>query len=460
MGVDAATFRNVLGQWPSGVTVVTTLVDGRWHGMTASSFSSVSLDPPLVSVCLAKALWTHGLIEGSGVFAVNILAKDQAPLGMLFAGQRPEVTDRFEGLAARSATTGAPVLADALGWLDCRVRHAYDGGDHTIFVGEVVEAATPRVTAPLLFHSRAWGQFADLLPDDAHGDDTGLVATMLDRSVVPAEVAMLVGAVRDAGVRVRLADLTNGPLTSDHREACGPTRPDPATASVRGSALPHIEDAIELGAGHLDLEVLPTAQSGGPGSLDALAPLIEAARASGLSVGVTIADAFAAVGHSTAERVAAFIDHVVELGPDEITLDDASGSATPLSVRELLQEAVTRAKPIPVGMSLGDQAGLGLANALTAMKSGVRRFEATLGGADGRVALEDLLHLVESLEIASTADRAAVVEAARALEARLGERLPGRTYQLDLPTALPGSLADDVTDLTVRTTTPTAGGHA
>ncbi len=168
MGVDAATFRSVLGQWPSGVTVVTTVVDGGWHGMTASSFSSVSLDPPLVSVCLAKAVWTHGLVASSGVFAVNILAKDQAPLGMLFAGQRPEVADRFEGLAARAAVTGAPVLTDALGWLDCRVVHAYDGrGPHDLRRrggGRRTPRGSPR---PLLFHSRAWGQFADLLPEEA-----------------------------------------------------------------------------------------------------------------------------------------------------------------------------------------------------------------------------------------------------------------------------------------------------
>src|SRR6478609_8127165 len=76
--VDPATFRGVLAQWPSGVTVVTTLADGAWHGMTARSFSSVSLDPPLVSVCLSRTLYSHELIEESGVFGINVLAKDQA----------------------------------------------------------------------------------------------------------------------------------------------------------------------------------------------------------------------------------------------------------------------------------------------------------------------------------------------------------------------------------------------
>ena len=83
MGVDSETFRAVLGQWPSGVTVVTTVrteeqTDGDlvagWHGMTASSFSSVSLDPPLVSVCLARKIWTHDLIDATGVFAATVVS--------------------------------------------------------------------------------------------------------------------------------------------------------------------------------------------------------------------------------------------------------------------------------------------------------------------------------------------------------------------------------------------------
>src|SRR5687768_7801725 len=115
--VDAQTFRAVLGQWPTGVAVVTTTAGDRWHGMTAGSFSSVSLDPPLVLVCLAKDIHTHGLIEHSGVFAVSFLGKDQSGIGHRFAGRDPG--DRFAGRPWTAAPTGAPVLGGALAWLDC-----------------------------------------------------------------------------------------------------------------------------------------------------------------------------------------------------------------------------------------------------------------------------------------------------------------------------------------------------
>ena len=151
--VDPATFRDVMAQWPSGVTVVTTLVDGAWHGMTASSFSSVSLDPPLVSVCLDRRLFSHGLISAGGVFGVNVLAKDQAEVARRFAGMVPglEVADRFDGENWTTARTGVPLLDSALGWLDCRVVHEYPGGDHTIFVGEVLQLAVSSEENPLLF---------------------------------------------------------------------------------------------------------------------------------------------------------------------------------------------------------------------------------------------------------------------------------------------------------------------
>ena len=190
MGVDAATFRAALGQWPSGVTVVTTAVDGEWHGMTASSFSSVSLDPPLVSICVARTVASHDRIAASRVFAVNILAKDQVDLGKRFAGMVPGVADRFDGLNAVTVKTGAPVLPDVLAWLDCEVRHAYDGGDHTIFVGEVLAAESPRTAPPLLYHSRVWGQFSDVLPEVVSLSRPDPTATPVPITATPAESAL------------------------------------------------------------------------------------------------------------------------------------------------------------------------------------------------------------------------------------------------------------------------------
>ena len=274
MAVDAATFRSVLGQWPSGVTVVTTVADDGWHGMTASSFNSVSLEPPLVSVCLAKKIYTHTLIERSGVFAVNILAKDQAAIGKRFAGQQPELTDRFAGLQASTAESGAPVLGDALGWLDCRVVHAYDGGDHTIFVGEVLAADTPRLTAPLLFHSRAWGQFADLLPADAAVVDTGIAAALRAKGADPRRVTELVSALRDAGVAVRVVDLAAGAPSEGELAALRADRDaGPGTASALVATPEHVEAAAALGVG-----VVEVAVAADPAAAEAARPVIEAAR--------------------------------------------------------------------------------------------------------------------------------------------------------------------------------------
>lgn len=202
MTVDRDVFRAALGQWPSGVTVVTTLLDGTPHGMTASSFSSVSLDPPLVSVCVAHHVASHDLIADAGVFAVSILAKDQVDDGMRFAGMLG-VEDRFDGVEVHTAVTGAPMLDRSLAWLDCKVWATHDGGDHTIFVGEVVAAGTKEGRAPLLYHDRAWGQFADVLPEAITIEVPGVPT---DGVVIPnsfgdreaASLEEIVAAVRDA----------------------------------------------------------------------------------------------------------------------------------------------------------------------------------------------------------------------------------------------------------------------
>jgi flavin reductase (DIM6/NTAB) family NADH-FMN oxidoreductase RutF len=164
MSIDVQSFKHALAHWASGVTVVTTRVDGLPIGMTASSLTSVSLEPPQILICVARKLFTHQAIERSGVFAVNILGTDHLEWGMRFAGMIPELSDRFAGIATHDAVTGAPILPDVLGWLDCRLRHAYDGGDHTIFVGEVVAAGASEQRSPLLYFNRTWRQLdAELL---------------------------------------------------------------------------------------------------------------------------------------------------------------------------------------------------------------------------------------------------------------------------------------------------------
>lgn len=164
MSVDTQTFRDTLAMWASGVTIVTTIYQNAWKGMTASAFSSVSEAPPMVLVCIKKKRYTHQLVAASGVFAVNILSTEQHELARLFAGEYPEVQDRFQGQACFTAATGSPLFNGALGWLDCTVVQQVDGGTHSIFVGEVQAADAPagNCGAPLLYQGRDWGQFMHL----------------------------------------------------------------------------------------------------------------------------------------------------------------------------------------------------------------------------------------------------------------------------------------------------------
>jgi flavin reductase (DIM6/NTAB) family NADH-FMN oxidoreductase RutF len=160
MGVDVQDFKNALSHWTTGVTVVTTRSGERHIGITASSLTSLSLEPPQILVCVARKLHTHAAILESGVFAVNILSVEQIKWGMRFAGMIPEDGDRFADIEFDTATTGCAILPGVLGWLDCTLRHAYDGDDHTIFVGEVV-AAGFQEGAPLLYFNRHWRQLSD-----------------------------------------------------------------------------------------------------------------------------------------------------------------------------------------------------------------------------------------------------------------------------------------------------------
>lgn len=160
MAIDAALFKSTLAQWASGVTVVTVTHHGVYHGMTASSFSSVSLNPPLILVCVAKKAHTHNLLLEAGAFGVNILGESQADLGKRFAGLLPDITDRFAGIEYAIGETGSPLLSGVLASMDCRVHQAVDAGDHTVVIGEILAA---QVTAgdPLLYSNRRWGKFSE-----------------------------------------------------------------------------------------------------------------------------------------------------------------------------------------------------------------------------------------------------------------------------------------------------------
>ncbi len=164
MLVDPHLFKDALANWTSGVTIVTTIHEGQWKGTTASSFSSVSLEPPLIMICLGNQLYTRKLVYESGVFAVNILGQGMLEEGKLFAGMYPEIQDRFAGKHILTSETGSPLFADALGWLDCKTYQVHTTGDHTLFIGEVLAAADNNIgqKPTLSYHRRQWGTFSPL----------------------------------------------------------------------------------------------------------------------------------------------------------------------------------------------------------------------------------------------------------------------------------------------------------
>ena len=160
MAVSPSRFRHVLGHLASGVSVVTSLDrDGEPCGLTATSVCSVSLEPPLVLVSVDRASGTHAGLLAAGVYAVNLLAADQASLAVRFAGDEE---DKFRGLEWRAGTTGAPLLDDVPGWLDCTVVREVVAGDHTVFIGRVEAARMPgRDDArPLVYHLGRYGTLA------------------------------------------------------------------------------------------------------------------------------------------------------------------------------------------------------------------------------------------------------------------------------------------------------------
>lgn len=147
-GPDAATFRTVLGHFCSGIVIVTAVDAGDPVGLTCQSFSSVSLDPPLVLFLPAKSSRSWPRIQNAGTFCVNVLGETQEALGRTFATQG---ADKFAGVGWGAGTTGAPILVGGLAFIECEIEAVHDGGDHDIVVGRVVDLGTRAEDGPLLY---------------------------------------------------------------------------------------------------------------------------------------------------------------------------------------------------------------------------------------------------------------------------------------------------------------------
>ncbi len=163
MTIDSMQFRQVMRRFPTGVTLLTSRDDQRVHGMTANSFTSVSLDPTLVLVCVKKNSRTHDFVLRANRFALNILSEHQAYLAQRFAHQSVMPAEPFADIAFHTDATGAPILDDCIAYVDCRVAAAHDAGDHTIFIGAVQAAGfgSARDEQPLIWLDGKYTSLSD-----------------------------------------------------------------------------------------------------------------------------------------------------------------------------------------------------------------------------------------------------------------------------------------------------------
>jgi flavin reductase (DIM6/NTAB) family NADH-FMN oxidoreductase RutF len=160
---ESKRFRDVIGHFATGVTVITLRDDDQPVGITANAVSSLSLDPLLILFCVDKGASAHDALASAEGFAINLLALEQRDVSGFFATSgRGEDGDAMGGFSFREGTTGAPLLEGTLGWFDCRPWARYEGGDHTIVVGEVVDFQLSQPDGdPLLFFG---GGYRELTP--------------------------------------------------------------------------------------------------------------------------------------------------------------------------------------------------------------------------------------------------------------------------------------------------------
>ncbi|MBW3626844.1 MAG: flavin reductase family protein [Actinobacteria bacterium] len=155
-GIGEALLRQVLGRFPTGVVVVTASDGAVPFGLSVNSFTSVSLDPPLIAFCADRRSGSWAAIRRSGAFCVNVLAEDQEAVSRVFATRGAE---KFGGVGWSPAPSGSPLLDGVLAWIDCRIEAVHDGGDHEICVGRVDQLGVERDEGPLVFYRGGYGRF-------------------------------------------------------------------------------------------------------------------------------------------------------------------------------------------------------------------------------------------------------------------------------------------------------------
>jgi flavin reductase (DIM6/NTAB) family NADH-FMN oxidoreductase RutF len=159
MTLDSEQLRRAMRAWTTGVAVITAQRGDIRQGMTINSFTSLSLDPPLIMVALQGQTRTHALVKETGEFSVTILAEDQRDLSIRFA--RHEVEDRFTGIETEALSLRAPLIKGGLAWFDCRVRQSHEVGENTLFVAEVEAVRVFSADKPLAYHNREYWKLSN-----------------------------------------------------------------------------------------------------------------------------------------------------------------------------------------------------------------------------------------------------------------------------------------------------------
>jgi flavin reductase (DIM6/NTAB) family NADH-FMN oxidoreductase RutF len=156
MALNPEKLRHAMRGWTTGVAIVTSIYEDQQYGMTVNSFTSISLEPPLICVTLKRLTHTHDLVVKSGMFSVTILTSAQKKLSDRFAGKMPNITDRFEGLQTETISLDSLVFKEGMAYFDCVVVSSMPVGENTLFVAEVVDARGEGGGEPLVYHNREY----------------------------------------------------------------------------------------------------------------------------------------------------------------------------------------------------------------------------------------------------------------------------------------------------------------
>jgi flavin reductase (DIM6/NTAB) family NADH-FMN oxidoreductase RutF len=156
MTLDPEKLRHAMRAWTTGVAIVTSIYEDQQYGMTVNSFTSISLEPPLICVTLKRLTHTHDLVVKSGMFSVTILTSAQKELSDRFAGKMPQITNRFEGVQTETISLDSPVFKEGMAYFDCNVISSMPVGENTLFIAEVVDARGEGEGEPLVYHNREY----------------------------------------------------------------------------------------------------------------------------------------------------------------------------------------------------------------------------------------------------------------------------------------------------------------